>query len=105
MPTAIDRVVDEALELPADERIGLVDLDSGTPQPSYASRYRQDVGRRGRETGRPDRPGGGRDDPRRGGVCQDPAEVCLMRFYFHPLANTELDEAIRYYEECDLVLE
>ena len=25
MPTAIDRVVDEALELPADERIGLVD--------------------------------------------------------------------------------
>lgn len=25
MPTAIDRVVDEALDLPADERIGLVD--------------------------------------------------------------------------------
>ncbi len=24
-----------------------------------------------------------------------------MRFYFHPLADMELDEAIRYYEECE----
>jgi len=24
-----------------------------------------------------------------------------MRFYFHPVAETEFDEAIRYYEECE----
>jgi hypothetical protein len=24
-----------------------------------------------------------------------------MRFYFHPLADTEFDEAIRYYEQCE----
>lgn len=24
-----------------------------------------------------------------------------MRFYFHPLASIEFDEAIRYYEECE----
>ena len=24
-----------------------------------------------------------------------------MRFCFHPLADTEFDEAIRYYEECE----
>ena len=23
-----------------------------------------------------------------------------MKFYFHPRANAELDEAIRYYETC-----
>jgi hypothetical protein len=27
-----------------------------------------------------------------------------MKFYFHPHADTELDEAIRYYEECQLGL-
>jgi hypothetical protein len=24
-----------------------------------------------------------------------------MRFYFHPLADTEFEEAIRYYEQCE----
>ena len=27
-----------------------------------------------------------------------------MRFYFHPQANTELDEAVQYYENCQLGL-
>ena len=31
-------------------------------------------------------------------------EVCSLKFYFHPHADADLDEAIRYYEECQLGL-